>query len=79
MTELKLTRIGDSIGVILPKELLAKLGVGHGDTIQAVDQHDGIRLTADDPRFRSRMEVTHRVVSVRRAVFQYLAKQTRRE
>ena len=33
MNALKLTQIGNSIGVILPKELLAKLGVGKGDTL----------------------------------------------
>ena len=33
MTALKLTQIGNSVGVILPKELLAKLGASKGDTI----------------------------------------------
>ena len=42
MSALKLTQIGNSVGVILPKELLAKLGVGKGDTLYA-DRHAGWR------------------------------------
>jgi len=38
MAALKLTQIGNSVGVILPRELLAKLGVGKGDTIYAIDR-----------------------------------------
>ena len=45
MNTLKLAQIGNSVGVILPKELLAKLGVGKGDTIYAIDTPDGVRLT----------------------------------
>ena len=57
MSALKLTQIGNSVGVILPKELLAKLGVGKGDTIYAIDQPDGIRLTVADPDFEAQMAV----------------------
>ena len=44
MHALKLTQIGNSVGVILPRELLVKLGMAKGDTIYAIDQPDGIRL-----------------------------------
>jgi putative addiction module antidote len=74
MTMLKLVRIGNSVGVVLPKELLAKLGTGEGDTICATVQSDGIRLTSADPKFLSRLLVTHRVAQVRRAVLMDLAK-----
>ena len=54
MSALKLTQIGNSVGVILPKELLAKLGVGKGDTLYAIDQPDGVKLTVADPGFSRR-------------------------
>ena len=74
MAALKLTRIGNSVGVIPPKDLLAKLGVGKGDTIHASDQRDGIRLTTADPEFEAQMEVACRVMRQRRAVRRELAK-----
>jgi putative addiction module antidote len=74
VTILKLTQIGNSVGVILPKELLARLGVGKGDTIYAVDQQDGIRLTTADPEFEAQMDVARRVMRERRAVLRELAK-----
>ena len=74
MHVLKLTQIGNSVGVILPKELLAKLGMAKGDTIYAVDQPDGVRLTVADPDFAQQMDVARRVMKERRAVLRELAK-----
>ncbi len=45
---LKVRQIGNSAGVLLPKELLAKLGVEIGDDIQAIDTPRGVELTAFD-------------------------------
>ena len=66
MSALKLTQIGNSVGVILPKELLAKLGVSKGDTIYAIDQPDGVRLTTADPEFEQHMAVARRIMKRRR-------------
>ena len=74
MHALKLTQIGNSVGMILPRELLAKLGVVKGDTIYAVDQPDGVRLTIADPAFAAQMEVARQVMKERRAVLRELAK-----
>ncbi len=74
MHTLKVTQIGNSLGVILPRELLVKLGVVKGDTVYAVDQPDGIRLTTADPSFAEQMEVARRVMRERRAVLRELAK-----
>ena len=51
MYALKLTQIGNSVGVVLPKELLARLHVEKGDTVYATESPDGVRLTAL-PRLR---------------------------
>ena len=74
MHALKLTQIGNSVGVILPREMLAKLGVAKGDTLYAVDQPDGVRLTVADPDFAAQMDVARRIMKERRAVLRELAK-----
>ena len=74
MSALKLTAIGNSVGVILPKEVLAKLGVGKGDTLFAVETDEGIRLTTTDPEFQAQMDVARQVMKKRRAVLRELAK-----
>ena len=74
MSALKLTAIGNSVGVILPRELLAKLGVGKGDSLFAVETEGGIRLTTTDPEFEAQMEVARAVMKKRRAVLRALAK-----
>ena len=45
MTALKLTQIGNSVGVILPKEVLARLKVAKGDTVFVTDAANGVLLT----------------------------------
>jgi putative addiction module antidote len=74
MNALKLTQIGNSVGVILPKELLVKLGVGKGDTIYAIDQPDGVRLTTADPDFEAQLAVARKLTKRWRNVLRELAK-----
>lgn len=74
MSPLKLTQIGNSVGLILPKEMLAKLGVTKGDTLYAVETENGIRLTTADPEFEFQMEVAREIMKRRRAVLRELAK-----
>ena len=74
MTTLKLTQIGNSVGVILPKELLGKLGVGKGDTLYAIDTPEGVRLSTADPEFEAQMEVARRLMKKWRNVLRELAK-----
>ena len=74
MSALKLTSIGNSVGLILPKALLAKLGVGKGDTLFVVATDEGIRLTTTVPEFQKQMAVARRVMKKRRAVLHELAK-----
>lgn len=70
---LKITTVGNSAGVILPKELLAKLRVDKGDTLYAIETPDGIKLTPHDPEFEAQMEVAERVMRKRRALLRKLA------
>ena len=74
MTALKLTQIGNSVGVVIPKELLTKLGLQKGDTLFAVETPDGLRLTASDPDFEAQMEVARKLMKRWRPVLRELAK-----
>lgn len=56
MAKLKIRKIGNSLGTILPNEILQKLRVGEGDEIFAVADEDGIKLTPYDPDFEEAVE-----------------------
>jgi len=74
MLTLKLTTIGNSVGVILPKELLTKLGVDKGDTLYTTDTPDGVVLSTRDPTFEAQLEIARELMKKRRAVLRELAK-----
>ncbi len=74
MATLKLRAIGNSVGVVLPKELLAKLDLKEGDTLHVLEAPDGFRLKRSDPEFERQMEEARRVMQRRRAVLRELAK-----
>ncbi|WP_411834445.1 AbrB/MazE/SpoVT family DNA-binding domain-containing protein [Pseudoxanthomonas mexicana] len=71
--KLKITTIGNSAGVILPKELLARLRVEKGDELHALETPDGIRLTVYDPELAGQMEVAEHVMRKRRTLLNKLA------
>ena len=74
MATLKLRAIGNSVGVVLPKELLARLNVAEGDTLHVIEAPDGLRLKRSDPVFERQREEARRVMRRRRAVLRELAK-----
>lgn len=71
--KLKITGIGNSAGVILPRELLARLRVDKGDELYVLETPDGIRLTTHDPEFAAQMEVAERIMRDRRELLRKLA------
>lgn len=74
MTALKLTQIGNSVGVILPKEVLARLKLAKGDTVYLTDAADGIRLTPYSAEFEAQMTEAREITKRRRQVLRELAK-----
>ena len=74
MHTLKVTQIGNSFGVILPKDVLAKLRVERGDTLYLTDCPDGMRITPHDPAFGDQMKAARAIMKRRRAVLRELAK-----
>ena len=71
--KLKITAIGNSAGVILPKELLARLRLERGDELFVLETPDGIRLTTYDPKLAEQMEVAERIMRQDRNVLHKLA------
>jgi putative addiction module antidote len=74
MVTLKLSRIGNSVGVILPKEVLSRLRVAEGDAIYLTESPDGYRLTPYNEEFERQMEAVRKIMKRRRAVLRELAK-----
>lgn len=74
MHSLKLTQIGNSVGVILPKEVLARLKLEKGDTVFVTETPDGLRISPHDPVFAEQMEIGRQLMRENRAVLHELAK-----
>lgn len=70
---LKITKIGNSAGIILPKELLARLRAGVGDTLFVSEAPDGVRLTAANPDFAAKMELAEAIMREDRDILRVLA------
>jgi putative addiction module antidote len=73
MAVLKVTTIGNSVGVILPKELLERLRVGKGDSLYVIETKQGIELTPYNPEFAGQMEAAERVMREDRDALRKLA------
>ena len=71
--KLKITTVGNSAGIILPKELLARLRLQKGDELFALETPDGVRLTAFDPTLAEQMKVAETIMREDRAVLRKLA------
>jgi putative addiction module antidote len=72
-TAIKIISIGNSNGVILPKETLARMNVQKGDTLYLTEGPQGIRLVPFDEEFAAQMEAAREVMRENRAVLQRLA------
>ena len=70
---LKVTTVGNSTGIVLPKELLTKLRVTRGDTLYATELSDGIKLTPYDEEFEQQMEIAEQIMREDRDVLKKLA------
>jgi putative addiction module antidote len=71
---LKIRKIGTSLGVVLPKELLTELGVGEGDTLYPVRTPDGVSLSPYDPKFAEILDDSRDYMRRHRNAMRELAK-----
>jgi putative addiction module antidote len=74
MTTIKIRSIGNSLGVVLPKEMIARLRVAKGDSLFVQETVDGIRLTPYDPEFQQQMEIAKMVMREDRDALRALSK-----
>ncbi len=71
---LKIRKIGTSLGIVLPKDLLTELGVGEGDALYPVRTPDGVSLTQYDPDFAEILDDSRDYMRRHRNAMRELAK-----
>jgi putative addiction module antidote len=72
---LQVRKIGNSIGLILPRELLARLRLQEGDKLHVVEQTErGLKLSPYDPKHAKAMEIARRAFREYADTFKALAK-----
>ena len=74
MIALKLTAVGTSTGVVIPKEMLKRMKVSRGDKLHVVETPDGYLLTPYDPAIAAQVEAGHEFMMKYRETFKVLAK-----
>lgn len=73
--ELKLRKVGNSVGVVFPKEALAFLNAREGDTISVTDAADGtLRVSSTKPEVSRQLEVAQDIIRRYRNTLRELAK-----
>ena len=73
MVEVKVTQIGNSLGLVLPKEVLSKLNVTKGDQLYLVPSPDGYQLTALNPEVARQIELAESITKRYRNTLKKLA------
>jgi putative addiction module antidote len=74
MLKLKVTKIGNSLGVVLPKEALARLKVGQGDALFLTEAPDGYRISLYDEALGVQLAEAREIMRKRRNALRELAK-----
>ncbi len=75
MTRLKVRPVGNSLGVVLPKEILARLNLKSGDSLHLTEAPDGaMRITPYDPEFEAQMRLARKGMGKFRDTLRELAK-----
>jgi putative addiction module antidote len=73
-TTLKVVQIGNSLGVVLPRDVLDDLNVVKGDKLFITKSPEGYRVTRSDPDFERRMALAREIMRKRHDVLRELAK-----
>ncbi|MCF8077785.1 MAG: AbrB family transcriptional regulator [Desulfobacterales bacterium] len=75
MHAIKVRKIGNSLGIVLPKEALGRLKVAEGETVYLTESHDGgFRLTALDESFAEQVNEAEKIMRQDRNILHELAK-----
>jgi len=74
MLKVKVTQVGNSMGILLPKEALSKMKAGKGDTLYLVEGPDGYTVTPYDQEFEQQMNAAEKVMKKYRNALRELAR-----
>ena len=74
MIKTKVTTVGNSTGIVLPKDILSKLKVDKGDTLCFIETPNGVEITPYDPEFEQEMDTARDVMRRYRNALRELAK-----
>lgn len=74
MTKLKIRKIGNSLGVVLPKDVIDQLKVKEGDTLDVLPTAAGVTLSVSDEEVDKLMQMAERIMDENREVLRALAK-----
>jgi putative addiction module antidote len=73
--ELKVRKFGNSLGIVLPKEVINRLHTGDGEPLFLIETPDGsYRLTPYDPGFEEKMTKADDIISRYRNTLHVLSK-----
>jgi putative addiction module antidote len=72
-TVVKITTVGSSVGIVLPKEILSRLHVEKGDSLYITETPDGVQLTPYDEEFDRQIEIGKKVMRTYRDALRKLA------
>lgn len=74
MVSLKVTKLGESVGIILPKDVLERVKLSEGDTVFLTESQEGLRITSYDPGFEEQMSHARKFMREKRDALRELAK-----
>lgn len=74
MHHVKVTQIGNSLGVVLPKEIVERLGIARGQQLSLSETANGIELSPYDPEFEDQMRLAEEIMDEYRDTLRELAK-----
>ena len=74
MSRVRVISVGNSLGIVLPEEVIARLDVVQGDTLFLTDALDGYRLSTHDPVFEAQTVAARKIAKKRRSALRALKK-----
>ena len=74
MQHVKVTQIGNSLGVVLPKDIVERLGISRGQQLSVSETANGIELSPYDSEFEKQMQLAEEIMDQYRDTLRELAK-----
>ncbi len=74
MQQVKVTQIGNSLGVVLPKDIVERLGIVRGQQLSLSETENGLELSPFDPEFEEQMRLAEEIMDRYRDTLRELAK-----